>query len=64
MRRFEDGFLSLEMEVGHGLHVRQDASGDHESQHVDGDQQDCANRKRDQESFRDLEFGKIINVLL
>ena len=52
------------MEVGHGLHVRQDASGDHESQHVDGDQQDCANRKRDQESFRDLEFGKIINVLL
>jgi len=54
MRRLKDGLLSLKMEVGNGLHVWQDASGDHEGQHVYGDEQDRAHREGDQKTLRNL----------
>ncbi len=49
MRRLEHGLLRLVVQVGHGLHVGQDAGGDHQRQHVDGDQEDGADDEDDDE---------------
>ena len=43
--RFMHSVGSLEMEVGHGLGVGEDAGGDHEGQHVHRDQEHRAHRK-------------------
>ena len=45
VRRLVDGVGCLNMQVGHGLGVGQDAGGDHEGQHVDCDQEDGAHRE-------------------
>lgn len=45
------GVRGLEVEVGHGLGVGQDAGGDHEGQHVHRDQQHRAHGEREQQAL-------------
>ena len=49
------GVRGLDVEVGHGLGVGQDAGGDHEGQHVHRDQQHRAHREREQQTLARLE---------
>ena len=44
----------LEVEVGHGLGVGQDAGGDHEGQHVHRDQQHRAHGERKQQALEEI----------
>ena len=42
----------LDVQVGDGLGVRQDTGGDHQGQHVDCNQEDCTDCKRDQQTLK------------
>ena len=57
MRRFKDCLLGLEVKVGHGLHVGQDAGGDHQGQHVHGNQEDCTHGKCDEQAKWNLSMN-------
>lgn len=63
MRGLENGLLGLIVQVRHSLHVGEDAGGDHQGQHVDGDQEDSADHENDQKRLGDLEgedrFGPV-----
>ena len=55
VRRLVHGVRGLDVEVGHGLGVGQDAGGDHEGQHVHRDQQHRAHSEREQQTLARLE---------
>lgn len=61
MGGFENGFGRLKMQIGHGLYIGEDASGNHQGQHVHRNQEDCTCRKGDEQG---IGYLKPTNLLM